>query len=199
MIGCFNIDLSINERSFSWKTNKLLTFESRFDFRVLEKRLLVFLVTMGLFSSLNTCHFICCCLFVYSVLNVLFPVCWITQSSYWTLNLCRWQMSQLNSFRHVHLHCLHYARIFVCLWICPNLSLCIFHLCVHFFSLIISSHTRCDQAQLCTQCLSFLTVGRLIFRFSEICLDNKPLTRQKEGLGHCLDMREQRVLNCGAR
>lgn len=41
------------------------------------------------------------------------------------------------------------------------------------------------------QCLSFLTVAKLIFYCSEICLANKPLTRQKEGVGHWLYMRDQ--------
>lgn len=84
----------------------------------------------------------------------------------------------------------HVYSMYVCVFY-GCLSKCVSLLCVQSFFPIVSC---CAWAQFHppVQYLSFLTVGRLIFCFSRICLANKPLTRPKKGLGHCLDMKEQR-------
>lgn len=142
------------------------------------------------------------------------PVYWISHSRHRTLNT--WPLSLADDLIKLSLSgmqfnsiCVMFICVFVCvcvnvcvcLYVCLNVYLCVPHPCVHFFFLIISPCTLLwsSSALPPIQCLSFLSVGRLIFPSSEICLANKPLTRQKEGLGHCLDMREKRVLNHGAR
>lgn len=113
--------------------------------------------------------------------------------------LCHWLMIQLKSFFYPWVLTAQTLYTFPCVYVHLNMCLCL-SLSACLFSANLGLHPLCLASALPTvQCLSFLTVGRLIFYCSEICLANKPLTRQKEGLGHWLGMRDQWVLNYGAR
>lgn len=112
--------------------------------------------------------------------------------------LCHSLMIQLKSFFYPWVLALQTLCTSPCVRVHLNICLCLF-LSACLFPTHLRMHPLCLGSALPpVQCLSFLTVAKLIFYCSEICLANKPLTRQKEGVGHWLYMRDQWVLNYGA-